>query len=188
MENNILIVVDMQNDFLTGSLANPDALALVPKINNLMKSVNWTSIILTQDTHAYNYLNTAEGRKLPVPHCIEGTAGWCIEETLYRTLKTEMTHSGIIITKSTFGANWDDPYLESIFGTHPDKIVLVGTCTDICVVTNALLLKTRFPAADVIVYENLCAGSTPEKHNAALEVLKSCQVTVCRSDVEKEEN
>jgi len=181
MADSILIVVDMQNDFLTGSLANPDALALVPKIRNLMKSADWTSIIMTQDTHSYNYLNTPEGCKLPVPHCIEGTVGWCIDESLYRTLKTETL--GITVKKNTFGANWDDPYLEQVFGTDPNKIVLVGTCTDICVVTNALLLKTRFPRADIVVYEDLCAGSTQEKHKAALEVMKSCQINVSRSDL-----
>lgn len=183
MENRVLIVIDMQNDFLTGSLANPDALALVPKIKNLMERADWSSIIMTQDTHFYDYLSTAEGCKLPIMHCVEGTAGWCIEETLYRTLKTEIKRPGITITKNTFGASWSDTYPAHIFGTCPEKIALVGTCTDICVITNVLLLKTRFPETDIIVYEDLCAGSTPEKHRAALEVMKSCQVKVCRSDI-----
>lgn len=183
MANSILIVVDMQNDFLTGSLANPDALALVPKIRSLMKSAEWSSIIMTQDTHSRDYLDTAEGHKLPISHCIKGTEGWCIEDTLFQTLLSETTGKCFTMRKTTFGADWDDPVVEEAFEEVPDKIVLVGTCTDICVVTNALLLKTRFPETEIVVYEDLCAGSTSEKHNAALEVMKSCQINVCRSDV-----
>ena len=161
-----LIVIDMQNDFIDMALGTPEAVAIVPavkaKIEEYVK--NGDEIIFTRDTHTEDYLNTPEGKKLPVPHCIKGTKGWEIYDGLY-------VEGVKIIDKPNFGwPNWKDENLESV--------ELVGLCTDICVVSNALIIKATFPDIEVKVDKNCCAGVTPESHKAALVTLQMCQIDV----------
>lgn len=170
--NRTLIVVDMQNDFVTGSLANPAAAEIIPFIKSEIESGKYSHIIFTQDTHEKDrYMLSQEGRNLPVEHCINGTHGWEIVDGL----KGYSTHSNTI-QKPTFGfIGW---YHEEYDLQSADEIVLLGTCTDICVVSNALLIKTMFPETKVTVLAKGCAGVTPEKHAAALETMRSCQINV----------
>ena len=173
LENPTLIVIDMQNDFITGALANPEAEKLIDPICNLIKVWNG-KIIATRDTHNCNYLSTAEGKKLPIEHCIQGTAGWCIEDRIMRALLE--SPAGYVTDKyDTFAVDW---YSSSAGTELQGDIYLVGTCTDICVISNALVLKTAYPKKNITVYENLCAGTTPKKHKAAIEVMKSCQIDI----------
>ena len=170
----VLIVVDMQNDFVSGPLGTAEACAIVPAIKKKISEVeNETGfannvVIYTRDTHFGNYMNTPEGIKLPVPHCIYGSDGWGIVDQL-------PTYGRRVVNKLTFGYDaWrDDP---DVF--KADVIELCGVCTDICVVSNALILKALFPDKTIIVDANCCAGTTPENHRAALRVMKNCQVVV----------
>lgn len=156
----VLIVIDMQNDFVIGTLGNKEAQA---KIKEYGDCGDW--MIFTRDTHGENYLDTPEGKKLPVKHCINGTEGWQIVPGLE-------VENCEYIDKPTFGwLNWEG------FGLN-DEIELVGVCTDICVISNALILKAKYPEATISVDASCCAGVTPEKHNAALETMKSCQIDV----------
>lgn len=161
-----LIVVDMQNDFIDMALGTKEAVDIVPavraKIEEYVK--NGDEIIFTRDTHQENYLDTPEGKMLPVPHCIQGTKGWEIAEGLY-------VEGCKIIDKPNFGwPNWREECLEDV--------ELVGLCTDICVVSNALIIKAMFPDANVSVDKNCCAGVTPESHNAALVTMQMCQICI----------
>lgn len=166
----VLIVIDMQNDFVTGALANPDAQDVVRPIADMVRSFDGT-VIATRDTHGANYLTTQEGRLLPVAHCIQGTPGWEIVPEIARALQ-EKTDTRLL-DKPTFGMpqGW---HLESF-----EEADVVGTCTDICVVSNVLILKALYPSLHIRVHADLCAGLTREKHLAALEVMRSCQVEVC---------
>ena len=167
----LLIIVDMQNDFIDGALANPAAQAIVPGIVELAK--NWEGrICVTYDTHKEKYMETQEGRNLPVPHCILNTNGHKLNAAI-----DEVTHNRVCYTvyKPTFGF---DNWKQYGFDNHFDEVVVVGTCTDICVVSNVLAIKAAYPELKVTVIENLCAGLSPEKHAAAIEVMKSCQVNV----------
>lgn len=165
-----IIVVDMQNDFVTGSLGTKEACKTVPVIEKLLKENQGNQIIFTQDTHHEDYLSTSEGKMLPVEHCMKGTMGWEIIPEL-----KEWTHQAIMVEKPTFGS-LKLPQL--ISQNQPEQIVLVGVCSDICVISNALILKAYFPETPIIVYENACAGVTPDKHQAAIETMKSCQIDV----------
>lgn len=161
-----LIVVDMQNDFIDMALGTKEAVAIVPsvkaKIGEYVK--NGDEIIFTRDTHFENYLETPEGQKLPVPHCIKGTKGWEIADGLY-------VEGCKIIDKPNFGwPNWSTETMEDV--------ELIGLCTDICVVSNALIIKAMFPDANVTVDASCCAGVTPDSHNAALATMKMCQIDV----------
>jgi nicotinamidase-related amidase len=169
--SKMLIVVDMQNDFVTGSLANQTALEVIPFIKSEIESGKYSRVLFTQDTHYDNYLETQEGKNLPVKHCIFGTKGWDVVDEL----KEYVTNTNSI-KKFTFGFNgWN----EEEFGiADVDEVVFVGICTDICVVSNVLVLKTMYPEMKVTVLAKGCAGLTPETHNAALETMKSCQVNV----------
>ena len=161
-----LIVVDMQNDFIDMALGTKDAVAIVPAVKAKIKEYvdNGDEIIFTRDTHYENYLGTPEGKKLPVPHCIKGTVGWEIADGLY-------IEGCKIIDKPNFGwPNWGEESLEAV--------ELVGLCTDICVVSNALIIKSVFPDADVKVDASCCAGVTPQTHSAALTTMKMCQIDV----------
>lgn len=166
-----LIVVDMQNDFVTGSLANQAALEVIPFIKSEIESGKYSRVLFTQDTHYDNYLDTQEGKNLPIEHCIFGTEGWQVVDALKEHV--DRINS---IWKPTFGyAGWSDSKLGL---SDADEIVFVGTCTDICVVSNVLILKALYPEKKITVLANGCAGLTPEKHAAALETMKSCQVNV----------
>lgn len=165
----VLIVVDMQNDFITGSLGTLEAQNIVSNVKNKIEQYksNNDLIYFTRDTHGSNYLSTSEGKYLPVEHCLEHTWGWDLPEKLREYYYPT-------ISKNTFGhLNW-----EFLSENNPNSIELVGLCTDICVVSNALIIKATFPEVDIIVDASCCAGVTPEKHKAALEVMKSCQINV----------
>ncbi len=161
-----LIVVDMQNDFITMALGTPEAVAIVPKVKAKIEEYKsrGDEIIFTRDTHGEDYLETAEGKNLPVAHCIKDTKGWEIADGLY-------TEGARIIDKPNFGwPYWD---LEDL-----REVEMVGLCTDICVVSNALIIKAQFPEIEVTVDSACCAGVTPESHKAALDTMKMCQINV----------
>lgn len=172
----ILIVVDMQNDFVTGPLGSPEARAIVSNIEEKIMSYlhNEGSVIFTRDTHFYDYLKTNEGKHLPVEHCVKDTYGWEVINELDIPLCQH-------IDKITFGYMYWGGLAEILLPYNRGEdisIELVGVCTDICVVSNALILKAEFPEVEIIVDASCCAGVTPEKHAAALEVMKSCQIEV----------
>lgn len=169
--DKLLIIVDMQNDFIDGTLANPAAQAIVPGIVDFAK--NWTGKIgITYDTHEENYLNTQEGQNLPVAHCIINTDGHKLNAQIAEVINNKISYT---VMKPAFGfAGWGQYGLDK----HFDEVVLVGTCTDICVVSNVLAIKAAYPELKVSVIADLCAGLSPEKHAAAIEVMKSCQVNV----------
>lgn len=161
-----LIVVDMQNDFIDMALGTPEAVTIVPKVREKIQSYvqNGDTVIFTRDTHGEDYLQTPEGKKLPVQHCIRGTKGWEIADGLY-------VDGCKIIDKPNFGwPHWDAEALEFV--------EIVGLCTDICVVSNALIIKAMHPDAQVQVDSACCAGVTPQSHEAALLTMKMCQIDV----------
>ena len=161
-----LIVVDMQNDFIDGALGTKEAQGIVENVKKKIEEYRaaGNEIIFTRDTHGEDYLDTPEGKKLPVKHCIYGTKGWEIAEGLE-------VPGCICIDKPTFGwTRWEE--------RHFEEIEMVGLCTDICVVSNALILKAMFPDVEITVDGNCCAGVTPETHKAALETMKMCQICV----------
>lgn len=164
----ILIVVDMQNDFINGSLGTKEAQAIVPNVAEKIKKYKKAGkqVIFTRDTHSNNYLETYEGIHLPVVHCVKDTTGWQISSELNFDINND-----ILIDKFTFGwKNWKDFAFESV--------EICGLCTDICVISNALIIRANYPNIDITVDASCCAGVTPEKHKAALEVMKSCQINV----------
>ena len=161
---DILVVIDMQNDFIDGALGTPEAEAIVPNVVDRVKNFNGL-VLATRDTHGGDYLQTQEGRMLPVEHCIRGTYGWEIREEI-----AELLESGPI-DKPTFGS-------ETLGKVLKDSITLIGLCTDICVISNAMLLKAFLPEVPVIVDSLCCAGVTPESHERALEAMKACQIEV----------
>ena len=174
-----LIVIDMQEDFIRGSLGSPEARAIIPAV--AAKVAEYTAmeesvIIYTRDTHFDNYMETMEGKYLPVPHCIVNTKGWQIIPEVYNS-------DSVDIDKYTFGRRDLAEIVWEACGRKYNKfdidsIELVGVCTDICVISNALILKTGFDNTPIIVDSKCCAGVTPAKHEAALEVMRSCQIEV----------
>lgn len=170
----ILIVVDMQKDFVDGALGSGEAVSIVPAVVQKIGGFDG-EIIVTLDTHFENYMETAEGRKLPVPHCIKGTDGWKLNAEVEAVLAGKKY---TIVEKNTFGS----VALPELIGNAADgeefSVELIGLCTDICVVSNALIIKAHFPEAPVSVDSSCCAGVTPEKHEAALETMRSCQIDV----------
>ena len=171
-----LVVVDMQNDFIDGSLGTDEAVAIVDNVKDKIGLYNPSDVYVTLDTHGPNYLNTQEGEKLPVEHCIKGTDGWKLSPAI-----EEMLQDAHVFEKPTFGSVALAEELKSLAGDdYPDgegmEIELVGLCTDICVVSNALLLKARLPETKVRVAAACCAGVTPASHAVALETMKMCQV------------
>ncbi len=164
-----LIVVDMQNDFIDGSLGTPEAQAIVPRVAEVIDEYTnrGDRVIYTRDTHEENYLSTSEGKKLPVVHCVKDTHGWQIADGLYRD-------GCEIIDKPSFGwTHWEESFDEA-----PESLLLIGLCTDICVVSNALILKALYPDAELSVDASACAGVTHDTHNAALQTMKMCQINV----------
>lgn len=172
-ECKVLVVVDMQNDFVSGSLSNEMAQEIVPAIVDKIKGFDG-QIILTRDTHYDDYLDTLEGKNLPIPHCISGTEGWCVVPEIREAC---MGKPYEYLNKPTFGLI-DETRWNYAFGNIPTCIEIVGTCTDICVVSNALILKALYPSAKIIVDSKCCAGITKESHNAALLVMAMNQITV----------
>ncbi len=170
---NILVVIDMQNYFIDGALGTAEAVAIVPRVVEKMKKYDPWNIYLTRDTHYENYLETQEGRNLPVEHCIKDTWGWQL-----RAEVAEAAGKAVVVDKPTFGSNKLAAMLMTERAQMALEIELVGLCTDICVVSNALLFKAAMPEAPITVDASCCAGVTPEKHRAALETMKSCQINV----------
>lgn len=166
---NFLIVVDMQNDFIGGSLANQAAQSVVNNVKELVENYDG-QVIFTRDTHLSNYLDTQEGKKLPVIHCIQNTFGWEICDQLKDYVKN-------VVDKPTFGSTKLPNFIIN-FNETIDKIELCGVCTDICVIANAVILKSFFPEVPVNVYASCCAGVTPQSHNTALAAMKSLQINV----------
>lgn len=164
-----LIVVDMQVDFITGSLGSKDAKAIVPAVVNKVENFAGR-VIFTRDTHFDNYLQTQEGTKLPVVHCIKDTAGWQICDELKPYVKT-------VVDKETF-ASMDLPRIIKDFGENIEKIELCGLCTDICVISNAMILKAAFPETQVEVDADCCAGVNRERHNTALDAMRAVQIEI----------
>ena len=170
--NKALIIIDAQEDFTRGALRNEEAIKALDKINRLVKYAranNFEHIVYTADTHTDDYLNTQEGKKLPVRHCIRGTDGWRLCPEVLRDAK-----NNVLIYKPSFGyTNWDMLPLE-----HLDEIVMCGFCTDICVMANFQLIKAEYPEVPITIIKDACAGVTPELHEAALKVMKSCQADI----------
>lgn len=168
----ILVVVDMQNDFIDGALGTPEAVAIVPKVVRKMRAFPG-KVLCTRDTHEMDYLSTQEGRNLPVAHCIRGTAGWQLAPDI------EVARKEPPIDKPTFASRSLGEFLAAEHAREPiEKITLVGVCTDICVISNALLLKAFLPEVEIVVDAACCAGVTPQRHRLALEAMKACQITV----------
>jgi nicotinamidase-related amidase len=184
--HNVLVVVDAQNDFITGSLANPVANERVPVIADIIRDYDWDLIVTTYDTHQPDYLKTKEGEKLPVPHCIYMEHGWQLDDRIIDALETVFKRENgpqqISVYKPTFGSEdlvdhiWD---CCEFMPADEVNIVICGFCTDICVVSNALILKANFyHFGDIKVVANACAGVTPESHEAALTTMRMCQIDV----------
>ena len=170
----ILIVVDMQKDFVDGALGTKESAAIV---DNVVDKINSHSglIFATYDTHFENYLETNEGRNLPVPHCIKGSDGWQLNSKVEAALKNK---DFTAVEKITFGSVNLPNEIKKVCGDEDFEIERVGLCTDICVISNALILKANFPEAKISVDSACCAGVTPETHNAALAAMKCCQINV----------
>lgn len=177
----ILVVVDMQNDFITGSLGTKEAVAIVPNVLDKIKEYDINDVCVTRDTHQADYMTTNEGKHLPVEHCIEGTWGWELEDSVKEAVKGAKT-----VNKPTFGSTKLASMLAKVYeelpvsknGIKEFSVELIGLCTDICVVSNALLLKAQMPEIIISVDSNCCAGVTPESHEAALTTMRMCQIEV----------
>lgn len=163
------IIVDMQNDFCTGSLANPDAVAIIPKIVEMtkQKKAEGYTIIATRDTHQDDYMETQEGKNLPVPHCIEGTNGWEVVDKIKP-----------FVDKYVYKPNFGYKFWFDELSLTTEVIELCGTCTAICVASNFSILKAEYPEVPIIVHKDLCADITPEAHEAALVVMKAQQAII----------
>lgn len=168
----VLVVVDMQKDFIDGALGTKEAVAIVEKA--AAEIARFTGIIfVTMDTHHNNYLETAEGKKLPVPHCIKGTDGWLLNEKIQAALSGK---NYVTLEKGTFGSTKLVDAVREIGCQEELEIECFGLCTDICVVSNVLLLKANFPEAKITVRADCCAGVTPDSHAAALKTMEMCQI------------
>ncbi|MBC5660631.1 cysteine hydrolase [Anaerosacchariphilus sp. NSJ-68] len=169
----ILVVIDMQKDFVDGSLGTPEAAGIVDAVVNEIGEYAPENIYATRDTHPENYLETQEGRMLPVVHCVKGTPGWEINEKVAAALQ-----GAEVIDKPTFGSRILAEKLAALAEKEKIQVTLVGLCTDICVVSNALLIKAYLPEIQVRVKADCCAGVTPASHEAALTTMKMCQIEV----------
>ena len=170
----LLIVVDMQNDFINGTLGTKEAESIVTATAEKIKNFDG-DIFATLDTHFENYLQTSEGKNLPVPHCIKGTDGWELNSTILAELEKKGYQK---IEKNTFGSTDLPKLINEKYDASDITIELIGLCTDICVVSNALLLKASFTETPIAVDSLCCAGVTPETHTAALKVMESCQISI----------
>ena len=169
----ILIVIDMQNDFIDAALGTKEALGIVENVKEKIRSYPAEDVIATMDTHGENYMDTQEGKYLPVPHCIRGSEGWQIRPDI-----AELLTGAKIYEKPTFGSTAMAEDLKALSQKEEIEIELVGLCTDICVASNALLFKANMPEVKISVDASCCAGVTPKKHEAALETMRSCQIQV----------
>ena len=169
----ILLVIDMQNDFINGALGTPEAEAIVDRVVEEIDKYPDGDVIATRDTHPENYLETQEGRNLPVAHCVKGTSGWELHPKIAAALK-----DAVVIDKPTFGSRELAEKLALLAELDELEITLVGLCTDICVVSNALLVKAFLPETTVRVIAGCCAGVTPQSHKAALDTMRMCQIQI----------
>ena len=185
-----LLVIDMQNDFITGALGTPEAQAIVGNAAELIRGFDG-SIIYTRDTHGEDYERTQEGRKLPVPHCLKDSDGWQICREIENLIKP----SDLVLDKVTFGAIDLPDAMRKIAAEQgqradvqePEEIHLAGLCTDICVISNALLIKAFCPELPVRGDAACCAGVTPQSHENALKAMEMCQIDVIRKEIEDNE-
>lgn len=185
----VIVLVDLQNDFVSGALGSPEAQAIIPNVcERVIKIAQESSeaplVLYTKDTHYENYLDTQEGKNLPVPHCIYGTPGWSINKAVSSTIdySSELFRfysSGDIINsrilKTTFGST---DLIKVLKLVNAEEIIFMGLCTDVCLVSNCLAAKMTLPEVPITVYSDCCAGVTPAKHEAALETMRSCQINV----------
>ncbi len=169
----LLVVVDMQKDFVDGALGTREAEAIVPAVVEKIKSYDIKDVFVTYDTHQENYMDTQEGHNLPVTHCVEGTEGWELDAKV-----KEAVEGATFVKKPTFGSTELAERIKAIYEKEEIEVELIGLCTDICVVSNALILKAFMPEVHISVDSSCCAGVTPQKHEAALETMRSCQIEV----------
>lgn len=170
----ILIVVDMQNDFIDGALGTKEAEGIVGRVVSKIRKFDG-EILVTLDTHGRDYLQTAEGRKLPVTHCVKMTSGWLLNEKVLKALSGKDYR---VFEKKTFGSVKLVKAIRKLKKQEEAEIELIGLCTDICVVSNALLLKAHFPEMKICVDASCCAGVTPQSHQAAIETMRMCQIDI----------
>ncbi len=173
---HVLVVVDMQNDFVDGALGSPEAVAILPAVADKIKR-HEGKIIFTRDTHTADYMNTREGKHLPVPHCIKDTEGWEIKDEVWVAAAGKPDVA--VIDKPTFGSTELSALLTDYAENHDlAEVTLIGICTDICVISNAMLIKAALPEIDVTVDAACCAGVTPESHENALKAMQVCQIKI----------
>ena len=172
----ILVVVDMQKDFVDGALGSNEACAIVDNVVRKIEEFDG-KIFVTYDTHFENYMETREGKNLPVAHCIKGTEGWMLDAKVEAALAGK---DAVRIEKVTFGSEKLPELIRDYAGDEEPDICIIGLCTDICVVSNALILKAAFPEAEICVDAKCCAGVTPKAHEAALATMQSCQIIIKR--------
>lgn len=183
----ILVLIDLQKDFIDGALGSPEAQAIVPRVVEKIKNYSDkgnTLVLFTKDTHYDNYMDTLEGSYLPIPHCIENTSGWSINKEITDAVEKNrfLSYSSDKIIKSrvyknTFGSDDLRKFFEK-FKDDIEEVEFVGLCTDICVISNVLMARMVLPDTEITVDASCCAGVTPDKHQAALEVMRSCQINV----------
>lgn len=168
--NNVLVVVDMQNDFIDGALGTKEAVGIVGKVVEAVRGFEG-EVVFTRDTHYDNYLQTQEGQNLPIPHCLEGSDGWQLPPAL-----KELSEGKTVFDKPGFGSLALANYLKQ--KGDVDTVVLMGLCTDVCVICNAMILKAALPETIIAVAADCCAGITPEGHNTALKAMEACQIKI----------
>lgn len=181
MSKKILVVVDMQNDFISGPLGNEECMGAVDQVVDVIRNGEYDRILVTQDTHSEDYMSTKEGKHLPVVHCIEGTKGWEYEERVGEAINA----SGLKTTyfkKNTFGclamAEFFKEEANGIANSQETQIDFCGVCTGICVISNVMLTKAALPEANIRVLADACACVTPESHRTALEAMKLCHIEI----------
>lgn len=182
MSNKILVVIDMQNDFIDGSLGTKEAQKIIPLVADKIRNFDG-DLYATKDTHNKNYLKTQEGKKLPVEHCIFLEDGWYLNKNILKAIEERDFDVRRCFNKCTFGSfRLADCFRREYMYSKNIEITLVGLCTDICVISNAMLLKAALPQARIIVDASCCAGVTPESHKNALEAMKMCQIEVINEE------
>ncbi len=169
----VLVVVDMQKDFTYGALKNEDAIKIIPEVKKYIKAFDG-EVVFTLDTHSPDYLDTQEGKYLPVTHCVADSDGWQLVDELM-----PLAEGKRIVTKPTFGSIDLACLLADMDDEEPiDEVTLIGICTDICVISNAMIIKATLPETPIKVVANLCAGVTPQSHQTALDAMKACQIDI----------
>ena len=169
----LLLVIDVQTDFVDGALGTAEAVAIIPSVLREIAKYDKKDVIATRDTHPDSYMASREGRYLPVPHCIKGTPGWQIHPAIAPAIE-----GCKIIDKPTFGSIELCDHIVNIAKNEEIEVTLIGLCTDICVVSNAMLIKAALPEININVVADACAGVTPDTHSSALATMKMCQIDI----------